>query len=98
MSFSAPTTVPTLPTPAGVPGTAELQALLTEAQAVQPAPADAPGVVPLAEDWTTQGDWLGRYGRYFMCGCAMFSQPGSAATWRVIGPAPCPSRESARMT
>ncbi len=31
----------------------------------------APTVVRLPDDWRTQGDWLGRYGRYWACLCAI---------------------------
>jgi hypothetical protein len=30
-------------------------------------------VIALADDWRTQGDWLGRYGRYWACCCAICS-------------------------
>lgn len=65
---------PKFPTPSKAPSPAELDLMLVEAQAV---PVDAtraePFVLPLDDDWTTQGDWLGRYGRYFAVGCAMLS-------------------------
>ena len=32
-----------------------------------------PTVVALPDDWRTQGDWLGRYGRYWACCCAICS-------------------------
>ncbi len=30
-------------------------------------------VIALSDDWVTQGDWLGRYGRYWACLCSMCS-------------------------
>lgn len=68
-----PTKIAPLPIAASVPTTAELQALLKEAENVPAVDGKAPIVVPLAEDWTTQGDWLGRYGRYWADLCAMCS-------------------------
>ena len=53
-----------LPSPLVAPQLDELNDLLRRVRAVAAAP-DGPGVVPLADDWTTQGDWLGRYGRYY---------------------------------
>lgn len=69
----APQAVPPLPATAKVPTSGELEALIAEAEAVPVAGDKAPLMVPLADDWTTQGDWLGRYGRYWMVGCAMLS-------------------------
>ncbi len=54
-----------LPSPLAAPDGDELTALLKQVRAV---PADnnkGPLVVTLADDWATQGDWLGRYGRYY---------------------------------
>jgi frataxin-like iron-binding protein CyaY len=66
---------PTFPKAAGVPTKAELEALLKEVEAANQTakPTRAPFVVPLDDDWTTQGDWLGRYGRHFAVLCAMNS-------------------------
>lgn len=72
-----PQTVPSLPVAAKAPTLEELKSLLQEAKAVPAVPdAVAPTVVPLADDWTTQGDWLGRYGRYWACLCA-FNSPNN---------------------
>lgn len=62
---------PPLPTVAGVPTADELKALLAQVEAVKP--ATAPAVVPLPDDWQTQGDWLGRYGRDWALLCASVS-------------------------
>ncbi len=35
-----------------------------------------PRVIPITDDWRTQGSWLGRYGRYWACLFAFFSPPG----------------------
>jgi hypothetical protein len=55
------------PTPNKAPGLEELQALLKEARAVPAVGVNAkePVVVAMSDDWVTQGDWLGRYGRYY---------------------------------
>lgn len=63
--------VPPLPSAAGVPTWADLKAMQEELKQVPALPlsADAnpenPMVVPLPDDWTTQGAWLGRYGKYW---------------------------------
>ena len=31
----------------------------------------SPAVIALEDDWRTQGDWLGRYGRYWACCCSI---------------------------
>ena len=62
------------PTVAGVPTADELDAMSREVEAV-PSVA-APAVVPLSDDWQTQGDWLGRYGRDWALLCASTS-PGN---------------------
>lgn len=63
---------PPFPSPVAVPTLAEINALLqrlslvprTESRSQLP-------VVALSDDWTTRGDWLGRYGRYWANLCAM---------------------------
>jgi hypothetical protein len=69
---SAPTTVPALPSPIKPPTLDELNRILaTLSQATE---KQDPGLItPLADDWRTQGDWLGRYGRYWACCCAITS-------------------------
>ena len=48
------------PSPAAAPGEAQLEEMTAKVKAM----SDPPTVVAfLSEDWTTQGDWVGRYGR-----------------------------------
>ena len=61
-----------LPTPAGTPSADELKQLLTLVQNRAKTPAQTK-VAQLPDDWTTQGTWLGRYGRYWACLSAMIS-------------------------
>jgi len=56
------------PVPAKAPTLAELNAMLRVVSAVAPDRDELkPKVVALNDDWVTQGDWLGRYGRYWAC-------------------------------
>jgi hypothetical protein len=55
------------PSRAGPPSLDELNTLLTKLAAVPTLKTLPPTVVPMADDWRTQGDWLGRYGRYWAC-------------------------------
>ena len=65
-----------LPVPAKPPTLAELNAMLRVVSAVAPDKDElAPKVVALDDDWVTEGDWLGRYGRYWACLCAMSNGP-----------------------
>lgn len=73
------TTYPKLPSPAASPTVNQLRTMLL---AVDRAPSAAsrsrhshhlPLVVPLDGDWRTEGDWLGRYGKYWACLCAICS-------------------------
>lgn len=62
------------PTAQQAPNRSELNALLRQLSTVPvQASANAPAVVSLDDDWTTRGDWLGRYGRYWANLCAMFA-------------------------
>ena len=63
------------PTVLPAPTLAELNALLKQLAAVPLQPKNAPVVVALDDDWTTRGDWLGRYGRYWANLCALIA-PG----------------------
>jgi len=70
-SSSTPT-VAAFPSPAAVPSLAELNTLLADLARVSALPDDAqPLVTALTDDWLTGGTQLGRYGRYWFCGCAM---------------------------
>ena len=66
-----------LPKPAAPPEEQDLRAMLDEVLRV-PAlpPEEQPVAVRLDDDWLTRGDWLGRYGRYWACLCAICS-PGN---------------------
>ncbi len=60
--------LPVFPLPAKPPTLAELNAMLRVVSAVAPDPDELkPKVVALDDDWVTEGDWLGRYGRYWAC-------------------------------
>jgi hypothetical protein len=37
------------------------------AQAIKTAPTKSPRIIPITDDWRTEGSWLGRYGRYWGC-------------------------------
>jgi len=72
----APAAVPALPSPAKPPTLAELKAMLRVVSAISPDKAELqPRAVTLDDDWVTEGDWLGRYGRYWACLCAMSYAP-----------------------
>jgi len=72
---TAATSAP-LPAPEPPPTLAELNAMLKTVSAVAPDKSElAPKVVALDDDWLTEGDWLGRYGRYWACLCAMSYAP-----------------------
>ena len=64
-----------LPAPAPAPTLDQLNALLREAALSMSRDQDRsePRVTALEDDWATQGDWLGRYGRYWACLCALLS-------------------------
>ena len=73
---SAQTAFPALPSSAKPPTLAELNAMLRVVSAVAPDKAELqPKAVALDDDWTTKGDWQGRYGRYWACLCAMSYAP-----------------------
>lgn len=65
---------PELPSPTKAPTLDELNSLLKQVGGVA-ADDGKPLVAALPDDWQTQGDWLGRYGRYYARLCAMLS-PG----------------------
>jgi hypothetical protein len=63
-----------LPEPLGLPTLAELNAMLADLAKVPFVPPEKqPQVIRLDDDWLTKGDWLGRYGRYWACCCAICS-------------------------
>ena len=55
------------------PALEELNALLKRANSVSSLTEDDSYVRAISDDWKTQGDWLGRYGRYYARLCAMNS-------------------------
>jgi hypothetical protein len=63
------------PSSANVPSLAEFNAELAQMAAVPPAADGSSAVAALDDDWHTQGDWLGRYGRYWSLICGIVS-PG----------------------
>ncbi len=65
--------IPPLPQPAAPPDLSELNDLREQVSRVKANPQEMqPQVTALADDWLTEGDWLGRYGRYWACLCATF--------------------------
>ena len=70
---SSPLPAP-FPTPAKPPTLAELNNLLKELSLVPPGlETNQPTVLALEDDWRNQGDWLGRYGRFWAVLCANWS-------------------------
>jgi hypothetical protein len=61
------------PMSARAPDLAELNGLLSEIESVPPARLADGAVVPLEDDWLTEGQWLGRYGRFWIVLCANIS-------------------------
>ena len=59
-----PKTAPAFPSPANPPALSWLRVLVpASTPATHPATTNGPQGVYLGDDWTTQGDWVGRYGR-----------------------------------
>ena len=66
---------PALPLRAAAPSVEEIQAMAeTPSKPLRASRPAAPLVVALNDDWRTQGDWLGRYGRYWAC-CSAICSP-----------------------
>lgn len=65
-------TTPPLPSPAKPPSVGELNALLTKVRSLPVTPTTMLGAY-WGEDWTTQGDWVGRYGRQVGVLCGVMS-------------------------
>ncbi len=65
---AAPANVP-FPVPAKPPTVAQLQAMTHRVQGLKGA-VPVGGAVYLGQDWVTQGDWVGRYGRQWATLCA----------------------------
>jgi hypothetical protein len=73
------------PSPAKPPTLAELNGLLKEIEAVPAARLTNGAVIPLEDDWRTEGQWLGRYGRFWIVLCANWSPKDDVwgAGWEV---------------
>jgi len=72
-NFSASSlSIAPLPAPAKPPTPAELNTLLKRTKPLQAA-IPIGGAAYLGEDWQTQGDWVGRYGRQYAVMCATAS-------------------------
>ncbi len=69
----SPVPFPPLPSPAKAPTLKELNAMLAALGKIEPLDPKVPLVAALPDDWTTKGDWLGRYGRYWASLNAMAS-------------------------
>jgi len=69
---AAPLPVPPLPVSAKPPTLAELKTMISRANALLGDMPVGSGVY-LGEDWRTQGDWVGRYGRQYAELCAIQS-------------------------
>lgn len=75
--------IPTTPSFVALPNSfsnPSLNQLLADMQSLQKPLAPNTGVV-WGEDWTTKGDWVGRYGRRYAVLCAMLSPLSHAFTW-----------------
>ena len=75
-----------LPLPAVAPELAELNGLLKEIEAVPSVRMTNGTVMPLEDDWRTEGQWLGRYGRFCIVLCANWSPKNDVwgAGWDVM--------------
>ena len=74
-----------LPTAAAAPNLAELNQLLKDVEAVPVARLTNGAVVSLEDDWRTEGQWTGRYGRFWIALCANWSPQDDrwGAGWEV---------------
>lgn len=68
------------PSPAQPPTAAALQAMLRQVQSFKPGFAKNQAVY-LGEDWQTQGDWVGRYGKQYAMLCAAATPLDQRLTW-----------------
>jgi hypothetical protein len=68
-----PTVAAPFPSPPPPPTTQEVKSLLTDAVQLSES-GESPAVTAMSDDWQTQGDWLGRYGRYWAILCGMDGQ------------------------
>ncbi len=70
VASKSPGAFPPLPSPAAPPTSAQLAAMLRRVRSL-PSPPPGVGASFLGEDWQTQGDEVGRYGRQYAVLCAM---------------------------
>jgi hypothetical protein len=69
---AAPAARAKIPAAASAPSSDELITLLTQATAqLNTSPAPAGSALTINDDWNTQGEWWGRYGRHTAVLCAM---------------------------
>ncbi len=61
------------PTPARAPDLAELNSMLNEISAVPTVRLTNGAVLSLEDDWRTEGQWQGRYGKFWIALCANWS-------------------------
>jgi hypothetical protein len=61
------------PLPAAPPLASDIADMTDELSKPQSKQGKQPPVIAMPDDWRTQGDWLGRYGRYWACCCAICS-------------------------
>lgn len=73
LAGTSATSVPLFPTAAKAPMLDELNGLLASLGKIEPLDPKVSVVAPLPDDWTTEGNWLGRYGRYWASLNAMVS-------------------------
>lgn len=62
---------PALPTPAKPPSLAEINAILRDLTKVPDDKSKQTVILPLTDDWRTQGSWIDRHGNYAGVLCAM---------------------------
>ena len=75
-----------LPSPARSPTLAELNELLKEIESVPTSRMPNGAVLSLEDDWRTEGEWTGRYGRFWIALCANWSPKDDVwgAGWNVM--------------
>jgi hypothetical protein len=63
--------LPPFPSTAAPPSHGDLQRMLDELRKVEPDIKPKPAIVPLTDDWRTQGTWIDRYANFAGVLCAM---------------------------
>jgi hypothetical protein len=81
-----PATSAPFPSPARAPDLAELNSLLKEVETAPVARLTNGSVIALEDDWRTEGQWKGRYGRFWIALCANWSPKDDVwgAGWDVM--------------